>query len=96
MNRFAAIIALTVVALGTSVATSFSIAASLTLATALVIGAVLLHEFAFSVGTAGRHAAGLSDARAFLACVVGYTIRFSIAALAIAWSVVTLQWFAGG
>ena len=96
MNRFAVIIALTIVVLGTSVATSFSVATSLAFATVLVAGAMFLHEFAFSVGNAGGAAAGISHAREFLACVVQYTIRFAIAALAIAWTVVSLQWYAGG
>ena len=95
MNRFAAIFAMTIVVLGVSVATSFSVAASLAFATALVIGAMLVHEFAFSAGTAGRGAAGVSHAREFLATVVHYTIRFSIAALAIAWTVVSLQCYPG-
>jgi len=93
MNRFAAIVALTTVVLGVSIATSFSIAASLAFATALVVGAMLVHEVAFSTG--GQAAARFSHARAFLAGVVSHTIRFSIAALAIAWTVVSLQWYAG-
>jgi len=95
MNRFSAIFALTIVVLGVSVATSFSIAASLAFATALVVGAMLVHEFAFNVETTGRGAARTSHSREFLACVVQYTIRFSIAALAIAWTIVSLQWYAG-
>jgi len=95
MNRFAAIFAMIIVVLGVSVATSFSIAASLAFATALVVGAMLVHEFAFGVEPSGRGAARTSHAREFLASVVQYTIRFSIAALAIAWTVVSLQWYAG-
>jgi hypothetical protein len=95
MNRFAAIIALTTVVLGVSIATSFSTAASLAFATALVAGAMLVHEFAFSLETSGRGSARISHVREFLASVVSHTIRFSIAALAIAWTVVSLQWYAG-
>ena len=95
MNRFAAIVAISIVVLGVSVATSFSTAASLALATALVAGAMLVHEFAFSIEPAGGGAARLAHVREFLACVVQYTIRFSIAALAISWTVVSLQWYAG-
>ena len=96
MDRFAAIVALTTVVIGTSVATAFSLAASLAFATALVAGAMVLHESAFSVGGAGGATARVSHAREFQASVVRYTIRFAIAALAIAWTVVTLQWYAGG
>jgi hypothetical protein len=94
MNRFAAIFALLIVATGVSVASAFSTAASLALATAMVAGAMLVHEFAFSVGFAGAGAAGVSQARGFLALVVNHTIRFAIAAVAIAWTVVSLQWYA--
>jgi len=96
MNRFAAIVAITIVVLGVSVATWFSTAASLAFATALVAGAMLVHEFAFNIEPAGGGAARLTHVREFLACVVQYTIRFSIAALAISWTVVSLQWYAGG
>ena len=95
MNRFASVFALLIVVLGVSVATSFSIGISLAVATALVAGAMLVHEVAFSTATAGRAAAGMSQAREFLAGVVAHTIRFSIAALAISWTVVSLQWYAG-
>ena len=93
MNRFASIFALVIVVFGVSVAGAFSIAASLAIATALVAGAMLVHEVAFSSG--GQAAARISQAREFLGGVVRHTIRFSIAALAIAWTVVSLQWYAG-
>ena len=95
MNRFASIIALIIVVLGVSVATTFSIATSLAFATALVAGAMLVHEFAFSVGTGAGAARQVSHGREFLASLVAYTIRFSIAALAIAWTVASLQWYVG-
>ncbi len=55
---------------------------------------MLAHEFAFSVEVSGAGTARYSNARAFLARVVSHTIRFAIAAVAIAWTVVSLQWYA--
>ena len=95
MNRFAVIIAMLIVVTGVSVASSFSTGASLAFATALVAAAMLVHEFAFSVEVSDAGTARLSNARDFLARVVSHTIRFAIAALAIAWTVVSLQWYAG-
>ena len=95
MNRFASIFALFIVVTGVSVASTFSVAVSLAFATALVAGAMLVHEFAFGFVHAGAGAAGLSNAREFLARVVSHTIRFAIAAVAISWTVVSLQWYAG-
>lgn len=94
MNRFAAIFAMIVVVLGVSVATSFSTAISLAFATAMVGGSMLVHEYAFD-GTAGGATTWFSRAREFLASVIRFTIRFSIAAMAIAWTVVSLQWYIG-
>jgi hypothetical protein len=54
----------------------------------------LVHEFAFSVEVSGAGTAPYSNARAFLTRVVSHTIRFAIAAVAIAWTVVSLQWYA--
>jgi hypothetical protein len=95
MNRFASVFALLIVVFGVSVATSFSIGISLAVATALVAGAMLVHEVAFSTATAGRAAAQFSQIREFFANVTAHTIRFSIAALAIAWTVASLQWYVG-
>ena len=95
MNRFAVILAMLIVVTGVSVANSFSTGASLAAATALVGAAMLVHEFAFGVETAGAGTARSSQVREFLAAVVSYTIRFAIAAVAIAWTVVSLQWYAG-
>jgi len=92
MNRFASVFAMLIVVFGISVATSFSIGMSLAVATALVAGAMFVHEVAFS--TAGRAAVQFSQARAFFASVTAHTIRFSIAALAIAVTIVSLQWYA--
>ena len=94
MNRFAVIVAMLIVVTGVSVASSFSSAASLAFATALVASAMLVHEFAFSVEVSGPGTARLSSARQFLGQVVGHTIRFAIGAVAIAWTVVSLQWYA--
>lgn len=92
MNRFASLSAIVIVAFGVSVATTFSVGISLAVATALVAGAMLVHEVAFSgAGSAPR----ASQARAFFANFVRHTIRFSIAALAIAWTIASLQWYAG-
>jgi len=95
MNRFAVIIAMLIVVTGVSVANSFSTGASLAFATTLVAAAMLVHEFAFGVEIAGRGTARVSNLRAFLSQVVSHTIRFAIAAVAIAWTVVSLQWYAG-
>jgi hypothetical protein len=95
MNRFASVFALLIVVFGVSVATSFSIGISLAVATALVAGAMLVHEFAFSAAGAQGTAARISQAREFFGIVVRHSIRFSIAALAIAWTVASLQWYAG-
>ena len=92
MNRFASVFAMLIVVFGISVATSFSIGISLAVATALVAGAMLVHEVAFSA--AGHAAPQFSQARQFFANVTAHTIRFSIAALAIAWTVASLQWYA--
>jgi hypothetical protein len=94
MNRFAVIVSMLIVVTGVSVASAFSTAASLAFATALVASAMLVHEFAFSVEIAGKGAARHSHVREFLALVLGHTIRFAIAAVAIAWTVVSLQWYA--
>ena len=94
MNRFASVFAMLIVVFGISVATSFSIGISLAVATALVAGAMLVHEVAFSTGMSGRAAVQFSQARQFFANVTAHTIRFSIAALAIAWTVASLQWYA--
>ena len=94
MNRFASVFAMLIVVFGISVATSFSIGISLAVASALVAGAMLVHEVAFSTATSGRAAAQFSQARQFFANVTAHTIRFSIAALAIAWTVASLQWYA--
>jgi hypothetical protein len=95
MNRFASVFAVVIVVFGISVATTFSVGISLAVATALAAGAMLVHEFAFSAGTSGGAAVRISQAREFFASVTAHTIRFSIAALAIAWTVVSLQWYAG-
>ena len=93
MNRFAVIAAMLIVVTGVSVASSFSTTASLAFATALVASAMLVHEFAFAV-YAGPRGARTSHVREFLALVVSHTIRFAIAAVAIAWTVVSLRWYA--
>jgi hypothetical protein len=95
MNRFASIFALFIVLTAESIASAFSVAMSLAFATALVAGAMLVHEFVFSAETAGAGAASNSNVREFLAQVVRHTIRFAIAAVAIAWTVTSLQWYAG-
>jgi hypothetical protein len=92
MNRFASVFAMLIVVFGVSIANSFSIGISLAVATALAAGAMLVHEVAF--GTVGHAAAQVSQARQFFANVTAHTIRFSIAALAIAWTVASLQWYA--
>ena len=94
MNRLAVVIAMLIVVTGVSVASSFSTAASLAFATALVTGAMLVHEFAFRFEGTGGGTASLSRVREFFGSVLSHTIRFAIAALAIAWTVVSLQWYA--
>ena len=94
MNRLAVIVALLIVVIGVSVASSFSTAASLAFATALVGGAMLAHEFAHRAENAGRGTTTMSNVRVFLGRIVSHTIRFAIAAVAIAWTVVSLQWYA--
>jgi hypothetical protein len=85
---------MTIVVLGVSVATSFSVAASLAFSTALVLGAMLVHELPSVLELRDtQRRQGLAPR--FLASVVQYTIRFSIAALAVAWTVVSLQWYPG-
>ena len=94
MNRLAVIIAMLIVVTGVSVASAFSTAVSLAFATALVGCAMLVHEFAFRVERVGRGTARLSQVREFFGQVASHTIRFAIAAVAIAWTVVSLQWYA--
>ncbi len=94
MNRFASVFAMLIVVLGISIATAFSIGISLAVALALVAGAMFAYEKAFSAATAGRGAPQVSQAREFFAKLLQHTIRFSIAALAIAWTVLSLQWYA--
>jgi hypothetical protein len=95
MKQLAALIALVVVVLGVAWATSSTSGASLGFCTVLVAGGVLAHKYALSVQAAGPAAPKTGGPRGFVIAVIQNTVRFVIAAVVIAWMIVSLQWFIG-
>lgn len=87
MKRFAGLLAVIIVAYGIATA-------SLGLCTVLVAGGALVLKFVPSV-EADAGAAKVSNAQEFVTLLSTNVFRLAIGALAIAWTVVSVQWFAG-
>jgi len=93
MNRFAVATALLIVTLVVSAASSFPSGTSLALATMIATAAILAHRFVEGMQTIGAVPARFGEMGEFVRRVVQHTLRFSFAAVAIAWTLVSLQWY---